>query len=295
MSTITPHLWFDTQARQAAEFYADVFPDSALTSSTTLTETPSGDVDAVTFRVWGQDLMAISAGPHFTINPSISFIVNLEQDADLLDRIWARLIDGGTALMDVGEYPWSRRYGWVQDRFGVSWQLMVTSPAGDPRPRLTPSLTFVGEASGHAEEATEHYLKVFGDGERGQLVRFPEGAEPSVPGTVMYTDFRLGDSWLAAMDGGQGHDWGFNEAVSLMVMCADQAEIDHYWDALSAVPEAEQCGWLKDRWGVSWQIVPAEMYEMMASGTPEQTARVTQAFLGMKKFDVAALRVAFAG
>ena len=295
MATVTPHLWFDTQARAAADFYADVFPDSTVTSAGTLSDTPSGDTDLVSFRVWGSDFMAISAGPHFTINPSISFFVNVEQDADLLDRLWARLVEGGTALMPVGEYPFSRRYGWVQDRFGVSWQLMVTDPAGAPRPRITPSLTFVGDVSGKAEEATDYYLTVFGDTERGQLVRFPEGAQPNVPGTVMYTDFRLGETWLAAMDGGQGHDWGFNEAVSLMITCSGQAEIDHYWDALSAVPEAEQCGWVKDRWGVSWQIVPSEMGQMMGSATPEQMARVTQAFLGMKKFDIAALRAAYEG
>ncbi|MGN6608165.1 MAG: VOC family protein [Jatrophihabitans sp.] len=295
MSTITPHLWFDRQAREAAEFYGEVFPDSGLTSSSVIGDTPDGETEVVTFRVWGQDFMAISAGPRFTITPAISFIVNFEQDADLLDQVWARLTDGGTVMMDVGEYPFSRRYGWVADRFGVSWQLMVTNPEGDPRPRITPALTFVNDVSGQAEEATDAYIKIFGDAERGTIARYPEGVERSEPGTIMYSDFRLGDSWLAAMDGGRGHQWGFNEAVSLVVSCADQAEIDHPWDALSAVPEAEACGWCKDRWGVSWQIIPAEFGELMGSGTPEQSQRVVAAFMQMKKFDIAALRAAYDG
>ena len=300
MSTITPHLWFDTQAKEAAEFYAAVFPDSSVTSVTTLRDTPSGDCDIVAFRVWGQDFMAISAGPLFRINPAISFIVNFDPSrdddaADLLDQVWAQLADDGAVLMPLDAYPFSKRYGWVQDRYGVSWQLILTDPAGEPRPAVVPALTFVGEVSGKAEAATDFYLEVFGEAERGQLVRYPEGMAPDVPGTVMFSDIRLGDTWIAAMDSARQHDFGFNEAVSLVVSCADQAEIDRYWDKLSAVPEAEQCGWLKDRYGLSWQITPVEMGEMLSNGTREQIDRVTQAFLPMKKFDLAALRAAYAG
>ncbi|MCW2538978.1 MAG: 3-demethylubiquinone-9 3-methyltransferase [Frankiales bacterium] len=304
MSTITPHLWFDTQAREAAEFYAVVFPHSSVTHVTTLHGTPSGDCDLVAFQVWGQDFMAISAGPEFTINPSISFIVNFDpiRDANaaaLLDQIWPQLVDGGKVLMPLDAYPFSSRYGWVQDRYGVSWQLMLTNPAGEPRPAIIPALTFVGDVAGKAEEATDSYLDVFaqaaGGSERGQLVRYPEGMAPDVPGTVVFSDLRLGDTWLTAMDSAREHDFAFNEAVSLVVQCSDQTEIDRYSDQLSAVPEAEQCGWIKDRWGVSWQITPIDMNDMLVNGTDEQVARVTEAFLSMKRFDVATLRAAYSG
>jgi predicted 3-demethylubiquinone-9 3-methyltransferase (glyoxalase superfamily) len=299
MSKITPHLWFDTQAKEAAEFYSGVFPESAVTHVTTLRGTPSGDCDVVSFRVWGQDFQAISAGPVFTVNPAISFIVNFDpgRDADaagLIDRVWAQLDDGGTVRLPLGEYPFSKRYGWIEDRYGVSWQLILSDPDGDPRPAVVPALTFVGDVAGKAEEAADFYLSVFGDGERGQLVRHPEGMAPEQPGTVMFSDFRLADTWFAAMDSAREHEFRFTEAVSLMISCADQAEIDHYWQLLSAVPEAEQCGWLKDRYGVSWQVVPAELPEVM-SGSQEQVDRVTQAFLPMKKLDIAALRAAHAG
>jgi len=300
MSTITPHLWFATQAGEAAAFYASVFPDSAVTNSIVLHDTPGGDSESVTFRLWGQDFMAISAGPLFQINPSISFTANVdpsrvEDPVELVDRLWTALSDGGQTLMELGEYPFSKRYGWVQDRFGVSWQIMLTDPAGEPRPPILTSLLFVGSSAGQAEEAGDLYLSLF-DSERGQLIRWTEATDVEVPGTVMFSDLRLGDSWLTAMDSSHpGHTYGFNEAVSLVVKCADQAEIDRLWAALSAVPEAEQCGWCKDRFGVSWQIVPEAMDRMMSEGTPDQLDRVVQAFMPMKKLDVAALEAAYAG
>ncbi len=300
MSKITPHLWFDTQAREAAELYAEVFPGSQVNNVTTLRGTPGGDCDVVSFTVWGHDFMAISAGPLFEINPSISFIVNFDPGsvpdaAQALDRVWARLGDGGRELMPLGEYPFSKHYGWIADRYGVSWQLLLSDPGGAPRPTIVPSLMFTGDVCGHAADARDLYVSAFTDAELGQSVPWPEGSEPDRPGTTMFCDFRLADGWFAAMDSAYDHGFGFNEAVSLMISCADQAEIDHYWDRLSAVPEAEQCGWLKDRFGVSWQVVPAVMGEMMSQGTPEQIDRVTQAFLPMKKFDLAALRAAYEG
>jgi len=301
MSTITPHLWFATQAGEAAAFYTSVFPESQVTSSVMLHNTPGGDSESVTFRLWGQDFMAISAGPLFQINPSVSFTVNVHpsrvDDAPgMVDRLWAALGEGGHSLMELGEYPFSKRYGWVQDRFGVSWQLMLSDPAGEPRPPIMTSLLFVGSSAGQAEEAGDLYLGLFGDSERGQLVRWSENRGEEVPGTVMFSDLRLGDSWLTTMDSSNsGHGFGFNEAISLVVPCTDQAEIDRLWDALSTVPEAEQCGWCKDRFGVSWQIVPDAMGRMMREGTPEQIDRVVQAFMPMKKLDVATLEAAYAG
>jgi predicted 3-demethylubiquinone-9 3-methyltransferase (glyoxalase superfamily) len=299
MQKIVPHLWFDTEAREAADFYCGVFADSAVSSVTTLTDTPSGDCDVVSFSLRSHEFMAISAGPLFKVNPSISFIVNFEEAepgaVERLDRAWEALAEGGKALIPLGEYPFSKRYGWIEDRFGVSWQLILSAPEGDPRPAIVPSLLFAGEVCGKAEEAVDFYLSVFADSERGQVARYPEGSEPDEPGTIMFSDFRLHDGWFAAMDSARAEGAGFNEAVSLLVNCADQAEIDRLWEKLSAVPEAEQCGWLKDRYGVSWQVAPAQMNEMIASGSREQIDRVTQAFMPMKKLDLAELDRAYRG
>lgn len=300
VNTIIPHLWFDKEAKEAADFYCSVFPYSKVTSTTTLEDTPSGDCDVVSFAVWGQPFMAISAGPMFPFNPSISFIVNFDPSRDKnarenIDEVWQHLAEGGTALMPLDRYPFSERYGWIQDKFGVSWQLMLTNPDGEPRPAIIPSLMFVGENCGKAEEAREFYLSVFRNAKPGALFRYGPGQEPDKEGMVMFTDFMLEHTWLAAMDSAQAHPFQFNEAISLLVSCKTQEEIDSYWEKLSASPEAEQCGWLKDKFGVSWQISPVALDEMMSKGAPEQRDRVTKAFLKMKKFDVAALEKAFAG
>jgi predicted 3-demethylubiquinone-9 3-methyltransferase (glyoxalase superfamily) len=295
---ITPHLWFDREAVAAAQFYTTLLPNSAVTHITTIHDTPSGDCDMVSFTLAGQEFMAISAGPLFRFNPSISFMVNFDpaQDPEArtrIDTVWEKLIDGGTALMPLDSYPFSERYGWVQDKYGLSWQLILTNPEGELRPVIIPALLFVGDLCGKAEEATEFYLSVFKDAKRGALSRYPAGMEPDQEGTVMFTDFTLLDQWFVAMDSAREHNFAFNEAISLIVKCETQAEIDYYWEKLSAVPEAEQCGWCKDQFGVSWQITPTIMDEMMQSGTEEQIARLTQAFLPMKKFDIAALQKAF--
>ena len=298
---ISPHLWFDKEAKEAAEFYAAVFPNSKVTGVTQLHDTPSGDVDTVTFEIMGYKFMAISAGPLFKFNPSISIMVNFDpsQDKDArkrIDEVWEKLSEGGRALMPLDKYPFSERYGWIQDKYGFSWQLIYTDPEGEERPLIVPSLLFVTDTGDKAEEATDFYLSVFKNAKRGTIARYPAGMEPNKAGSIMFTDFKLEGQWFAAMDGSSDrHNFNFNEAISLMVYCDTQAEIDHYWQKLSAVPEAEQCGWLKDKFGVSWQIVPTAMDELMSQGTPQQMARVTEAFLKMKKFDLAELKRAYEG
>lgn len=297
---IVPHLWFDTEAREAATFYSSVFPNSNITNITTLRNTPSGDCDLVSFTVFGQPFMAISAGPLFKLNPSISFMLNFDpaQDANAktrIDAVWAKLADDGKVLMPLDKYPFSERYGWVEDKFGVSWQLILTNPEGEPRPSIIPFFMFVGNVYGKAEEASDFYISVFKDAKRGAIARYPAGMEPDKEGAVMFTDFKLEGQWFAAMESAHEHNFAFNEAVSLMVSCDDQSEIDYYWEKLSAVPQAEQCGWIKDKFGVSWQIVPADMNAMLQDADSERTARVMQAFLKMKKFDLATLRRAYEG
>lgn len=297
---IKPHLWFDKEAKEAAEFYAAVFPDSEITDVTTLHDTPSGDCDVVSFTLAGQPFMAISAGPLFQFNPSVSFILNFDRSNDErarenLDALWGKLSQGGSPLMPLDKYPFSERYGWIQDKYGLSWQLILSDPEGDDRPFITPSLLFVDAVCGKAEEASDFYISVFRNTKRGLTARYPKGMEPDKEGTIMFADFMLEGQWFAAMDSAGQHGFTFNEAVSFLVACDTQEEIDDYWDKLSAVPEAEQCGWLKDKYGVSWQITPADMDEMMKTGTKEQVSRVTEAFLKMKKFDLAKLKQAYEG
>lgn len=293
MSKIAPHLWFDTQAVEAAEFYTSTFPDSTVTDVTTIHDTPSGDTDIVSFELWGHPFTAISAGPLFEFNPSVSFRVSCDT-VEEVDSLWDRLSDGGTPLMPLDSYPFSDRYGWTEDRYGLSWQIMHAGQQQVSQ-RVTPTLMFVGDVHGKAEEAVGFYTSLFSDSEGGDLLRYGKDEAPDVEGTVRHAGFSLAGQEFAAMDSAHDHGFGFSEAISFMINCDTQEEIDRYWDVLSAVPEAEQCGWLKDRYGLSWQVVPAELDGLLRTGTEDQIARVTAAFLEMKKFDLAELRRAYDG
>lgn len=284
MQKIIPCLWFDREAVEAAKFYTSLFPHSKMNSKTVIKNTPSGDCDIVTFQLAGYKFMSISAGPLFRFNPSISFCLNFDPSRDPharenLDTLWDKLSEGGQPLMPLDKYPFSERYGWIQDKYGVSWQLILTNPEGEERPFIIPSFMFVGEVCGRAEEAIQFYSSVFRHFRQGRVVRYPRGMEPDKEGTIMFSDFTLENQWFAAMESAHAHNFGFNEAISLMVNCKDQNEIDHYWGKLSAVPESEQCGWLKDKFGVSWQIVPENMEELMS----KNGEKTTPALLNMKK------------
>lgn len=299
---ILPHLWFDKEAVEAANFYVQAFGgDSEVSQTQQIHDTPSGDTDIVTFKLLGHEFMAISAGPLFKFNPSISFFVNFDPSRDKnakenLKTLWDKLSEGGTALMDLSEeYGFSKYYGWIQDKYGMSWQLILTDPGGEQRPAIVPSLLFTAENSDKAEESIEFYLSIFKNSERGITAYYEKGQVPNLKAKTMFADFKLEDLWIAAMDSGNEDRHPFNESISFIVNCKDQEEIDYLWEKLSAVPESEQCGWLKDKYGLSWQIQPEVMNKMMSEGTPEQIDRVTQAFLQMKKFDVAELERAYKG
>jgi len=301
MQKITPHLWFNKEAKEAADFYAALIPNSKIRNITTLHNTPSGDCDIVSFELSGQAFMAISAGPLFKFNPSVSFHVKCRTKGEV-DAMWEKLSQGGKILMPLGAYPFSERYGWVEDKYGLSWQVMFAGES-EASQKITPVLMFVGKVCGKAEEAVNFYTSVFKNSPEGAkaagaikaviLARYGRGEEPDREGTVKYASFTLLDQEFGAMDSAREHKFAFNEAISFIVPCETQEEIDYFWGKLSADPEAGQCGWLKDKFGLSWQVTPTVMNQMLGSGDKERVARVTQAFLRMKKLDIDALKRAY--
>jgi predicted 3-demethylubiquinone-9 3-methyltransferase (glyoxalase superfamily) len=297
MQKIVPHLWFDTQAKEAAQFYVSAFGgDSEITGISTLHDTPSGDVDSVTFNLAGISFMAISAGPHFTFNPSISFFVQIEP-AEEVDRLWNELIQGGQVMMPLDKYPWSERYGWLQDRYGVTWQISLGSKKDTGGQTITPCLMFTGSVYGRAEKAIDQYTSLFNHAEIEGILRFGADEAPDVEGKVKHAQFMIEGQTFMIMESAHDHNFEFSEAISLMVYCDTQDEIDDYWEKLKegGDPNAQQCGWLKDRYGVSWQVAPRLLGEMIRKGTPEQVNRVTQTFLPMKKLDISTIQKAYDG
>jgi predicted 3-demethylubiquinone-9 3-methyltransferase (glyoxalase superfamily) len=293
MQKITPHLWFDKEAKAAAALYTSLFPDSKIKSQRTLDDTPSGSVDLVAIELAGQDFRMISAGPLFKFTPAVSFAVACATPQEV-DALWKELSQGGSVLLPLGEYPFSRRYGWTQDRYGLSWQIMFMGerPIGQ---KITPTLMFTGEQSGKAEDAINFYGSVLDGFTIDHILRYGKDEAPEKEGAIKHAAFTLAGQQFAAMDSARVHGFSFNEAISFMVSCETQPEIDRYWERISARPESEQCGWLKDKYGLSWQIVPAIMGQMLEASDPARVARVTAAFLKMKKFDIAKLKEAYEG
>ncbi|MHC2990180.1 3-demethylubiquinone-9 3-methyltransferase [Pontibacter sp. HJ8] len=269
---IYPCLWFDGTAKEAAGLYLKAFKDSKITADTPM---------VVTFELGGQKFIGLNGGPLFSPNPSVSFYVVCETASEV-EQAWATLSEAGTVLMPLDAYPWSEQYGWVQDKFGVSWQLAL-GKLEEVGQKFTPTLMFTGQQAGKAEEAIRFYTSIFDNSSIVGILKY-DARDQDVEGTVKHAQFKLGQQVFMAMDSSHPHAFGFNEGISLVIPCDTQAEIDYYWEKLTEGGQESQCGWLKDRYGVSWQVVPAMLGELMSD--PEKAPRVTRAFMQMTKFDI---------
>jgi len=300
---ISPMLWFDSQAEEAAKLYTSAFPNSKASRITRYGKEGyeihgqrEGTIMTAELILDGHKFTLLNGGPHFTINPSISFFVTYE-DADLIDRIWQTLSEGGSVLMPLDKYPWSPKYGWLQDRYGLSWQIRVGNREDVRGQSIFTSLLFVNEHCGQAEEAINHYTSIFKDSSVTTIKRYGSDQPQEKEGSVMYAQFTLAGQTFSAMDSAMQHAFTFNEGTSLVVTCETQEEVDYYWQKLSegGDPKAQMCGWLKDKFGVSWQVVPQILSEMLQDPDRNKVENVTRAYLRMKKFDIAELQRAFNG
>ena len=296
MQKIIPHLWFDDQAEEAADFYTALFKNSrkgAVTrygkAGAKVSGRPQGSVLTVTFELEGQRFIALNGGPVFSFTPAVSFFVGCETP-DELDELWRRGSKGGTVLMELDKYPFAEKFGWFQDKYGLSWQVILARRAQ----KIAPCLMYVGPQAGKAEEAMKHYVSTFPGSAVSRVDRYGPGG-PDREGLVSHGVFSLSGREFIAMDSTLPHAFNFTEAISFLVACEDQKEIDGLWQKLTAGGEEGQCGWLKDRFGVSWQISPRILSDWLQDADPERTERVWQVLLPMKKIDLEALRRAYEG
>jgi predicted 3-demethylubiquinone-9 3-methyltransferase (glyoxalase superfamily) len=155
-------------------------------------------------------------------------------------------------------------------------------------PSITPCLWMDTQS----EEAAHFYVSIFPNSRIIDVARYPD-VGPGEPGAVLTVNFELDGQRYVALNGGP--QFHFTEAVSFQIDCADQAEVDHYWDRLTDGGEESQCGWLKDRYGLSWQVIPRQLPELLGDPDPERSSRALQAMLGMRKLDVAVLQAAADG
>ncbi|WP_086314132.1 hypothetical protein A5821_001718 [Enterococcus sp. 7F3_DIV0205] len=286
MSKFSPCLWFDGKVEEAAEFYVNAFEQGKINKVDYYVDSehqPKGSVLTITLTLAGQEVILLNGGPEFNFTPAISFFVECETEAQI-DKLWETLSHNGEVLMEFGSYPFSKKYGWLKDQYGVSWQLVLSETPQS----IAPSFLFVGEQFGKAEEAMNQWIEIFGEGQVEYVQKNPDG-------TVAQALFTMHGQPFRVMDSGEAHDFTFTMATSFYVYCKDQAEIDRLWDAVTAKGKEWPCGWMEDEYGVCWQTVTKDMDKLFDNSDPDRAYRVMQELYKMKRIDIAALRKAYEG
>jgi predicted 3-demethylubiquinone-9 3-methyltransferase (glyoxalase superfamily) len=270
---ITPCLWFNDQAKEAASLYCSVFADAKITAQSPI---------VTQLAVSGHSITLLDGGPMYKPNPSISLFYICEEEQEL-ERIWGAFSKEGTVLMPLDKYPWSEKYGWVSDKYGISWQLAL-GKISEVGQKITPCLLFTGAQYGRAEEAIAHYSSIFKNPKTDGILRYGAGELPDEEGKVKHAQIVLDDQKFMLMDSAAPHPFTFTEGVSLTINCETQEEIDYYWERLTESGEESRCGWLKDKFGVSWQIIPAILGKIMSD--PAKAGKAAQAFMAMRKLNI---------
>lgn len=265
---ITPCLWYNGDAEEAAALYCSGFDGAKVVARSAF---------VIELSMSGQSITLLNGGPKYQPNPSISFFYVCETEKEL-ERIWDALKKGGTVLMALGKYPWSEKYGWVSDKFGVSWQLAL-GKVNEVGQKITPCLLFTGKQFGRAEEALNYYSSIFKNSKTDGILYEEKNKK-----IVQHAQFALLGQKFMVMDSVEEHKFTFSEGVSLTIHCETQEEIDYYWQKLTESGEESMCGWLKDKFGVSWQVIPTILEKIMSD--PVKAGKAAKAFMAMRKLDI---------
>ena len=270
---ITPCLWYNAQAKEAATLYCAVFENAKITAQSSI---------VTEINVSGQNFILLDGGPMYHPNPSISFYYTCEAEEEL-NRIWNAFTKEGEVMMPLDKYPWSEQYGWVTDKFGVSWQLAL-GKVKDAGQKITPCLLFTGKQYGRAEEAIAHYSSIFKHTDIEGFLRYGANESPDEEGRIKHAQISLNGNKFMLMESARNHNFSFSEGVSFTIHCETQEDIDYYWNRLTESGQESMCGWLKDKFGVSWQIVPEILNKIMSD--PAKAGKAAQAFMSMRKLDI---------
>ncbi|MES1216396.1 MAG: VOC family protein [Bacteroidota bacterium] len=271
---ITPCLWYNGQAKEAATLYCSVFANAKITAQSPI---------VTGINVSGQSITLLDGGPMYKPNPSISFYYVCEKEEEF-DRIWNAFTKEGTVMMPADKYPWSEKYGWVTDKFGVSWQLAVSN-ISDTGQKITPCFLFTGKQYGRVDEAIALYSSIFKDAAVDGILRYGNNELHDTEGKVKHAQVVLNGQKFMLMDSAGAHKLTFSEGVSLTIHCESQEEIDYYWTKLTEKGGQESmCGWLKDKFGISWQIIPVILSKIMSD--PAKAGKAAKAFMSMRKLNI---------
>jgi predicted 3-demethylubiquinone-9 3-methyltransferase (glyoxalase superfamily) len=243
MAKIISQLMFSGDIEEAVGFYVKAFGGN---SKITTIFAPSAEEKRVSFLLAGQEFEAITGKTIFS--PAISFTVNCK-NAEEVDRFWHYYLENGTIMMELGEYPFSKRFGWIADKYGLSWQIMLNEQSSQ---KIVPSLMFVGENYGLGEEAIQFYTAAFPHAKIESLERVEQDEAFDVAGTVRHAVFTLADQVFVLTENGYQHQFMMNNAISFVVYVEDKKEMEAYQKRLSL---ASKDG-TKDKYGVHWIVVP---------------------------------------
>lgn len=269
---ITPCLWYNAQAKEAATLYCSAFTNSKITAQSPI---------VTEINVSGQSITLLDGGPMYRPNASISFYYNCETPEEF-DRIWNAFTKEGTILITAGKYPWSEKYGWVSDKFGVSWQLGISKTKISDK--IIPCLMFTGDQYGRADQAIAHYTKIFENSKVDSIQRYSGNEQPDQEGKIKHGEILINGQRFMLLESAQSHGVEFSEGISFTIHCETQQQIDYYWEKLTESGEESMCGWLKDKFGVSWQIIPTVLSKLMSD--PAKAGKAAQAFMAMRKMNI---------
>ncbi|HEY0677702.1 MAG TPA: VOC family protein [Chitinophagaceae bacterium] len=269
---ITPCLWFNGQAKEAAALYTAAFEDSKITGNSPVVSE---------IEISGQIFILLNGGPMYQPNPSISFYYIAESEEEV-EKIWNVFGKEGSVITPLGKYPWSDEYGWITDKFGVSWQVALGN-GSEVGQKITPCLLFTGKQYGKADDAIAHYTNIFKEVQVEGALRYGANENPDKEGRIKHAQVSVNGQKLMFMESAV-HRFTFSEGISLTVYCETQHEIDYYWERLTESGAESMCGWLKDKFGVSWQIIPRMLGEVMSN--PSKAGKAAKAFMSMKKLNI---------
>ena len=304
MKDIIPCLCFKDRAEEAMNTYISLFSNSQSGPILRLDEEilhelsrlppelrygSPGSMLYATFELCGQKFMAVNGGPHFKFSPATSFFVHCSTHEEI-NALFEKLSDYGNVLMPLDNYGFSERFGWLQDKYGLSWQLNLTAEM--PEQQIVPFLMFVGDQYGRAEEAINYYISLI-PASKLLLMKHHTAKAPEREGTVYQSLFTLLNKNFMAMDSGHPHAFRFTDGISFYVNCDTQEEIDHLWESFGKGGKKEECGWVRDKFGISWQIAPAFVEEFRGDPDVVKNRNMTLAILRMKKLDMTKIREAF--
>ena len=284
MQKIYPCIWLNGQVDEAARLYTSLFKNSKIVFTTyygksgaEISGQKEGSVLTIDLNLDGLSLQLLNGGPHYKINPSTSLYVWCKDEQEI-DSLWDKLSKNGSTIFELQAYPWARKYGWCTDCYGVSWQLMI----GDSPYKIAPAILFTEKLFGKAEEAIRFYMSKFKRSKLELIARDPN------TNAVLHSLFNLEGMPLVLMEGpGKGKDkMEITGAMSLVINCDDQKEIDKYWEVIKKPESMEVCGWIEDKYGIQWQVVPTMLGEYLKDPNQKKVEAMMTAMLKMKKMEI---------